>query len=86
MNEPAFTPAVKQARLIREKRVSTLELVDLCYSRIERLNPTLSAFTTLDKDRARAAARRGHHPDPRRRLRARPPLGRRAAASELMRD
>ena len=65
MNETelAFTPAVKQARLIRKERVSTLELVDLCYSRIERLNPTLSAFTTLDKDRARAAARRGHHPD-----------------------
>jgi Asp-tRNA(Asn)/Glu-tRNA(Gln) amidotransferase A subunit family amidase len=58
MNETelAFTPAVEQARLVREKRVSPLELLDLCYSRIERLNPTLSAFTTLDVDRARAVA------------------------------
>jgi len=59
MNETelAFTPATEQARLVREKHVSPLELVDMCYSRIERLNPALSAFTTLDKDRARAAAR-----------------------------
>ena len=60
MNETdiAFAPASEQARLIRRKSISPVELVDLCYSRIERLNPELSALLALDEDRAKAAADR----------------------------
>lgn len=60
MNETdlAFAPATEQARLVREKTVSPVELVDLCYSRIARLDPRLSAFLALDEERARATAKR----------------------------
>ena len=58
MNETdiAFAPASEQARLILEKSISPVELVDLCYSRIERINPELNALLALDEDGARAAA------------------------------
>ncbi len=60
MNETdiAFATAIDQARLIRQKSVSPVELVDLCYSRIERINPELNALLALDEDRARTAAKR----------------------------
>ena len=60
MNETdlIFAPASKQARLIRERRISPVELVDIYYSRIERLNRSLNALLALDEDRARAAAKR----------------------------
>ncbi len=60
MNETdiAFATATEQARLIRQKSVSPVELVDLCYSRIGRINPELNALLALDEDRARAAAKR----------------------------
>ena len=54
----AFAPASEQARLIRRKSISPVELVDLCYSRIDRINPELNALLALDEDRARAAAER----------------------------
>jgi len=43
---------------IRACRVSPVDLVDLCLSRIDALNPQLNAFITVLHDRARAAARR----------------------------
>ena len=43
---------------IRASRVSPVDLVDLCLSRIDALNPRLNAFITVLHDRARAAARR----------------------------
>lgn len=60
MNETdiAFATAREQARLIRQKSVSPVELVDLCYKRIGRINPELNALLALDEDRARAAAKR----------------------------
>ena len=60
MNETdiAFAPASEQARLILEKSISPVELVDICYSRIDRINPGLNALLALDEDRARAAAER----------------------------
>ena len=60
MNETdiAFAPAGEQARLILEKSISPVELVDLCYSRIERINPDLNALLALDEDRARGCGRR----------------------------
>ena len=43
---------------IRASSVSPVDLVDLCLSRIDALNPRLNAFITVLHDRARAAARR----------------------------
>jgi aspartyl-tRNA(Asn)/glutamyl-tRNA(Gln) amidotransferase subunit A len=47
----------EQARLIRERAISPVELVDAVYDRIHRLNPVLNAFCTLVEDEARAEAR-----------------------------
>ena len=57
MSDLAFTPAVEQARLIRERRVSPVELTELYLERIERLDPQLNSFVTVDAEGARAAAR-----------------------------
>ncbi|HUX86061.1 MAG TPA: amidase, partial [Chloroflexota bacterium] len=46
----------EQARLIREKKISPVELVDGVFDRIHRLNPTLNAFCTLVEDDARTQA------------------------------
>jgi aspartyl-tRNA(Asn)/glutamyl-tRNA(Gln) amidotransferase subunit A len=47
----------EQARLIRAKAISPVELVDAVYERIYRLNPILNAFCTLVEDAAKAEAR-----------------------------
>lgn len=44
-------------RLYRSRSLSPVEVVDACLARIERLNPVLNAFVTLDADGARKAAR-----------------------------
>ena len=54
----AFLPALEQARLVREREVTPLELVDEYLARIERLGPQLNAYVTLCADEARAAAQR----------------------------
>ena len=56
MSDLAFIPAVEQARLIRERRVSPVELTELYLERIERIDPQLNAFVTVAADQARAAA------------------------------
>jgi amidase len=53
----AFTPALEQAALVRAGEVSPLELVDLYLERIERIDPQLNAYVTVDADGARASAR-----------------------------
>jgi amidase len=53
----AFASALEQAALVRRGEVSSLELVDLYLERIERLDPQLNAFVTVDADGARTAAR-----------------------------
>ncbi|MGI8480139.1 MAG: amidase [Gaiellaceae bacterium] len=45
--ELAFRSATEQARLIREKEVSAVELTELYLERIERLDPELNAFVTV---------------------------------------
>ena len=52
----AFAPALDQAALVRAGDVSPLELVELYLERIERLDPQLNAYVTVDADGARAAA------------------------------
>jgi amidase len=37
-----YTPAVELARMIREKEISPVEVVDLFIERIERINPKVS--------------------------------------------
>ena len=50
--------AVAQARLIRERKISSLELVQTHLSRIEAIQPILNATTELPAESAEAEARR----------------------------
>lgn len=52
-----FTPATKLARLIRQKKVSPVEVVRAVLDRIERVNPKLNAYCTVVAERALKAAR-----------------------------
>jgi Asp-tRNA(Asn)/Glu-tRNA(Gln) amidotransferase A subunit family amidase len=45
--ELAFLSAVEQAQLIRDREVTSAELVELYLGRIERLDPSLNAFVTV---------------------------------------
>ncbi len=56
--ELAFLPATEQARLVRERDVSPVELVELYLERIERLDPELGAFVTVCAEAALEDARR----------------------------
>jgi amidase len=53
----AFTPALEQARLIKDRQVSPVELVELYLRRIERLNPRLNAYLTVAAEQAIDGAR-----------------------------
>ena len=57
MTDLTFLPAVEMARLIREKKISPVELVEAHLAKIERLNPKLNAFVHVDPERARREAR-----------------------------
>jgi len=52
-----YTPALEQARMIREREVSPVELVDAYLARIDELNPSLNAYITVAADQARTAAK-----------------------------
>jgi amidase len=54
--ELAFTSAIEQARLIRAKEISPIELTQLYLDRIEQLNPKLGSFFTVMAERAIADA------------------------------
>jgi amidase len=65
--ELAFLPATEQARLVRGRQVSSVELVELYVDRIARLDPELNAFVTIRPEEALAEAQRadatpGHAP------------------------
>ena len=49
--------ATEAARQIRDRELSPVELTDALLDRIERSQPTLKAFVTVDAEGARAAAR-----------------------------
>jgi amidase len=52
----AFLPALEQARLVREREVSPVELVEEYLARIDRLDPELNAYVTVCADEAAAQA------------------------------
>jgi Asp-tRNA(Asn)/Glu-tRNA(Gln) amidotransferase A subunit family amidase len=58
MTELCFMSAEALAGLVRERRLSPLELMDAILARMERVNPLLNAFVQLDAERAREEARR----------------------------
>ncbi|WP_088243495.1 amidase [Calothrix rhizosoleniae] len=53
----AFTPALEQARLIRDRQISPLELVEVYLERIQNLNPLLGSYFTVMADLAVADAK-----------------------------
>src|SRR5919201_3319536 len=53
----AFLPALEQARLIRERAVSPVELVQEYLDRIERIDPVLNSYVTVCAEEALAEAR-----------------------------
>ena len=57
MPVPLLAKAVEQARLIREREISPVELVRAHLERIDALNPLLNAYVGVDADRALEAAR-----------------------------
>jgi amidase len=57
VDELAFLPATEQARLVRERQLSPVELAQLSLERIARLDPELGAFVTVCADAALADAR-----------------------------
>jgi len=52
--ELAFLSAVEQARLVREREISSTELVQLYLDRIARIDPQLNAFVTVCSEDALA--------------------------------
>jgi amidase len=55
-NELAFAGIARQARLLREREVSSVELVEVLLARVERLGPALNPFTVVLAERAREEA------------------------------
>jgi aspartyl-tRNA(Asn)/glutamyl-tRNA(Gln) amidotransferase subunit A len=54
--EMAFTPAYELARLIRDKAISPVELVNCYLERINKLNPKLNAYLTVLESKAKKEA------------------------------
>lgn len=55
--DPVFLTAAEQGRLVRDRKLSPVELVQACLARIERWNPVLRAYITVCADAALAEAR-----------------------------
>jgi aspartyl-tRNA(Asn)/glutamyl-tRNA(Gln) amidotransferase subunit A len=58
MNDVAFLSAAELAAMIRERRLSPVELMQATLARIDALQPVLNAFITLVPESAMAAARK----------------------------
>ena len=54
----AFTPAVQLAEMVRQKKLSPVELMTALLARIDALNPRVNAFAYLAADAAMDAAKR----------------------------
>src|SRR5437763_1145673 len=57
LTELGFTSAIDLAAKIRAKELSPVEVVDGLLARVDRLNPSLNAFSQLRADEVRAEAR-----------------------------
>src|SRR5258708_23573011 len=58
MPELTFTAAVDLASMMREKRVSPVEVAEAYLQRIEEQNPRLNAFVHVDPERVLREARK----------------------------
>ena len=58
MDEVLYASATKLANMIRDKKVSSLEVVEVCLKRIEDVNPKLNAVVHSMAESARAQARK----------------------------
>ncbi len=56
MTDIAFRPAGELTAAIRNREISSRELLDHLLERVERLNPRINAIITLDVERARERA------------------------------
>ncbi len=67
MSDLTFLPAVEMALLVRERKISPVELANAHLSKIERLNPLLNAYVEVHPDlvleQARAAEKTAAHDD-----------------------
>ncbi len=52
-----FTPARELAQLIRKRKVSALEVLEMYLAQIAKHNPTIHAIVTLDEEGGRQKAR-----------------------------
>ena len=57
MTDLAFTPALEQARMIRDGETTSTELTEMYLERIDRLNPALASYLTVAADQALIAAK-----------------------------
>ncbi|SRR5579883_3119303 len=57
LTDLAFAPALEQAKLVRTREVSPLELVELYLNRIERLNGRLGSYVAIAAEQAIADAK-----------------------------
>lgn len=57
MTDACDLSAVDARRLIAQRQLSPVELLESCLSRIEQVNPAVNAIVTLAKERARTEAR-----------------------------
>jgi aspartyl-tRNA(Asn)/glutamyl-tRNA(Gln) amidotransferase subunit A len=57
MNDPVYLSAAEQGRLIRDRKLSPVELMQACLARIERWNPVLRAYITVCAESAMTEAR-----------------------------
>ncbi len=57
LEEVAFWPVTRLARLLETRAVTSVELTEMYLARLERLNPVLNCVVTLTPERAREQAR-----------------------------
>lgn len=57
MNDFAYASATKLTKSIQDKRISSVELLELYIVRYERLNPRINAIVATDFENARIRAR-----------------------------
>ena len=57
MTEACELSAIEARKLIGEKRISPVELLDSCIRRIEAVNPAINAFVATCYERARTEAK-----------------------------